>query len=271
MNDQYAMIFSRNIGIFTSGEQEKLRQSTVAIAGVGGVGGFLAERLIRLGVGRLKITDPGTYEASNLNRQFSSSTLNLGQNKAESVSAQIKDINPGAVIDFSRNGIRTEADAQILVNVADVVLDEMDYRAWRESVLLQRAARNKGIYYLFTSAVGFGALAVIFDPKGMTLEEYNNLPLNVDLDDLKDPPVPQERILPVVPSYITTAMSAGTIQDIIQGKKPVPTCSIGVGLTSILAAFEGANVILKRREIITAPRFIYVDLFDQKFITGRIS
>ena len=67
-----------------------------------------------------------------------------------------------------------------------------------------------------------------------------------------------------------TAMSPETLQAIIGGQAPVPTCSVGVGLTSILAAAEAANIILKRREIITAPKFIYVDLFDMKFITGSM-
>lgn len=59
MDKLYSEIYARNIGIFTEAEQDKLRHSTIAIAGVGGVGGLLAERLIRLGVGRLKITDRG--------------------------------------------------------------------------------------------------------------------------------------------------------------------------------------------------------------------
>jgi tRNA A37 threonylcarbamoyladenosine dehydratase len=59
MGNQYQAIFSRNMGLFWEAEQEALRKSTVAIAGVGGVGGLAAERLIRLGIGGLKITDPG--------------------------------------------------------------------------------------------------------------------------------------------------------------------------------------------------------------------
>ena len=57
----YNELFSRNIGVFSESEQEKLRHSTIAISGVGGVGGLLAERLVRLGIGRIKITDPGNF------------------------------------------------------------------------------------------------------------------------------------------------------------------------------------------------------------------
>ena len=110
VNNLYKLAFSRNIGFLTDSEQEKLRCSTVSIAGMGGVGGLLAERLVRLGIGKIKITDPGTFEGSNLNRQFGSSILNLGQNKAEVVLNQLKDINPQAQISYSANGIKTETD-----------------------------------------------------------------------------------------------------------------------------------------------------------------
>jgi molybdopterin/thiamine biosynthesis adenylyltransferase len=270
MDSQYKTIFSRNIGLFTDEEQERLRKSTVAVAGVGGVGGLLAERLIRLGVGNLRITDPGTFEESNLNRQLGSSMLSLGRNKAEVVFEEIKTINPQANIYYSDKGIKTEDDAINLVSGSDVIVDEMDYGAWKESILLQRAARQKGIYYLFAGAIGFGSLVAVFDPEGMTLEEYNKLPPDVDLNDLKQLSIPVERILPVVPSYATAAMSMETLQGIIGGQIPVPTCSIGVGLTSILAAGEAINVILKRREIVKVPQYIYFDLFDKKFIIGSV-
>ena len=53
MNSLYKAIFCRNIGFFTELEQDKLQRSTIAIAGMGGVGSLLAEKLIRLGVGTL--------------------------------------------------------------------------------------------------------------------------------------------------------------------------------------------------------------------------
>jgi len=65
-NLPYEGSFCRNIGIFTEAEQERLKTSTIAVAGMGGVGGLLAERLIRLGVGNIKITDSGAFEPSNL-------------------------------------------------------------------------------------------------------------------------------------------------------------------------------------------------------------
>ncbi len=269
MDDKYRGIFFRNIGILTESEQDKLRGTTVAIAGMGGVGGLLAERLIRLGVGRLKLTDPGVFEESNLNRQFGSSMVNLGRNKAREIFVLLKDINPQAQILYSDVGLMTENDICLFVEDCDLVIDEMDFGLFKQSILLQRAARKRGIYYCFASAIGFGALVVIFDPEGLTLEEYNKLPSNIDLENVTSLRLPLERVIPVIPSY-ASVVTQDTLTEIYEGKRPVPTISIGVGLASILTANEALNIILKRRDIICAPRYTYVDLLDWRFTIGTV-
>lgn len=241
--------------------------STVAIAGVGGVGGLLAERLIRLGIGHLKITDPGVFEESNLNRQFGSSLCNIGQNKAEVVYTLLRDINPQAQIDWDNKGIVTTDDACSFTKDCDLVIDEMDFGLYRESIHLQRAARDRGIYYAFASAPGFGAMVMMFDPRGLTLEEYNYLPPNVNLNDLEEIDVPLERVAPVIPSY-ANKFSPDIIEEIISGERPGPTTSIGTGLASVLTANETIKVILKRQDIVKIPQYIYVDLMDRRFIVG---
>jgi hypothetical protein len=60
------------------------------------------------------------------------------------------------------------------------------------------------------------------------------------------------------------------LQEIITGQRPVPTCSVGVGLASVLAAGNTINILLRRKEIIKAPQYIYIDLLDQKFLTGSV-
>jgi tRNA threonylcarbamoyladenosine dehydratase len=270
MYKQYNEFFSRNIGIITESDQEKLLKSTIGIVGVGSVGGLLAERLIRIGVGRLKITDPGTFEKSNFNRQFGSSMSSLGYNKAETIFRQIQDINPQAKIDVDSAGIITEADALNFVSDSDLIIDGMDLGMFRQSIWLQKTARRHGKYYLFACPVGFGATVVIFSPQGMTLEEYDNLPSEVDLSNIKEIQVPMERVVPIIPSYaLVTTHKA--LKEIYTGDRPLPSLSIGVGLASILAANEIINIILQKREIAVAPRYTYIDLLDRKFIVGKVS
>jgi hypothetical protein len=113
----------------------------------------------------------------------------------------------------------------------------------------------------------------IFDPDGCTLEEYNKLPLDIDLNDVDQLTVPLEIICPVIPSYFTGEIMqevADVMQEIVSGKRPGPTTSIGVGLASILAANEAVNIILRRRDIAAAPKYTYIDLLDRKFIIGTI-
>jgi len=266
MDDQYRALFSRNIGLFTEEEQDVLSKSTISIAGVGGVGGLAAERLIRLGVGHLKITDPGYFEESNVNRQFGSSMLNLGQNKADVVYKQIKVINPQTQIFHSDAGIRDEKDANIFADDSDFVIDAMDHGLFKQSILLQRAARHRGIHYLFTAAIGFGVIAAVFDPEGITLEEYNGLPVDVDINDPAKLMVSMDKILPVIPSY---AKDMNMLQEIINGKRPVPTNSIGAGLAAIFAASEATNVILGK-DVPKAPNYTYLDLVDRRLVTQPI-
>ncbi|MDG7041754.1 MAG: ThiF family adenylyltransferase [Nitrososphaerota archaeon] len=273
MDDLYKSIFSSNLVFFSEPEQERLRGSTIAIAGMGGVGGLLAERLIRLGIGQLKILDPENFEQSNLNRQFGSSMLNLGQNKAEAVFRQTKDINPLARIQYSKSSLKTKDEADLFVTGCDLVIDEMDFGSFRESIFLQRASRQKGIYYMFAVDIGFGATVVIFDPNGLTLEEYDKLPPDINLQDIQGLQVPLERICPVMPSYAAPASDEANkiLCEVLAGDRPAPTNSIGVGLASILAAIEAVNILLKKRDIVSAPQYTYIDLIDRKFLVNNIS
>jgi tRNA threonylcarbamoyladenosine dehydratase len=269
MKDYYSNTFCRNIGILSQSDQDKIRKSSIAIAGMGGVGGLLAERLVRFGIEKLKITDPGSFELSNFNRQVYSSTSTLGSNKAEVLYSNLMDINPEAKISFSKTGISTETDAASFVEDCDIVVDEMDMGMFKESISLQRAARTIGKYYIFTCAYGFGALIAAFDPHGMTLEEYNGLPSGVDVTKPENLKVPFNKLMPVIPSY-ATAVDLETIKKMHTGELPGSAISLGAGMAAMLAASEIANLILQKRKPVFAPSYIYVDLMDQKYLIREV-
>src|SRR6478672_3015774 len=90
----YAAAFDRNIGWFTDWEQQTLRTKRVAIAGMGGVGGFHLLTLARLGVGSFSIADFDRFEAANFNRQIGATVSSLGRPKAEVLEQMARDINP---------------------------------------------------------------------------------------------------------------------------------------------------------------------------------
>src|SRR5207248_4307002 len=78
----YEQAFARHSGLLTDAEQSKLRNSRVAIVGLGGVGGIHLATLARLGIGAFHIADPDTFELANFNRQYGANTQTLGRSKA---------------------------------------------------------------------------------------------------------------------------------------------------------------------------------------------
>ena len=75
---------------------EKLGRSKVAVFGVGGVGGYVAEALARCGVGAFELIDRDQVSVSNLNRQIIATWSTVGMDKTEAMARRIHDINPGA-------------------------------------------------------------------------------------------------------------------------------------------------------------------------------
>ena len=86
--------YIRNLGALTEEECALLRTKTVFVAGCGGLGGYLIEMLLRLGVGAIRAADGDAFEASNLNRQLLSSPQALGHSKAEAAAARAAQVNP---------------------------------------------------------------------------------------------------------------------------------------------------------------------------------
>src|SRR5262245_44903583 len=90
--------FSRNIGLVSPGEQARLARASVAIPGVGGVGGWHALTLARQGVGRFRLADFDTFSIANINRQAGAFQSTLGRPKVEVLRSMILDINPSAEV-----------------------------------------------------------------------------------------------------------------------------------------------------------------------------
>ena len=78
---------------------KKLRNASVAVFGIGGVGSFAAEALARGGIGRLILVDRDTVSLSNINRQLVAAHSTLGRYKVEVMRERILDINPGAKVE----------------------------------------------------------------------------------------------------------------------------------------------------------------------------
>ena len=86
--------FSRNELVYGPEGTEILKNSTVAILGIGGVGSFAAEALARTGVGTLILIDKDVVDITNVNRQIHATLKTVGRSKVEVMAERIAEINP---------------------------------------------------------------------------------------------------------------------------------------------------------------------------------
>ncbi len=144
--------YARNLGTIGIEGQRSLLQGAVAIVGLGGLGGYVAEALARMGVGRLTLIDGDAFEDHNLNRQLLSDESNLGVHKAQMARARIAKVN-GAVEVVCHEAWLTEDNAPKLLEGVDVIVDALDRLPTR--LTLQDAARQLDIPMVHGSIGGF--------------------------------------------------------------------------------------------------------------------
>lgn len=119
-------LFERSLLVFEEQGIEKLQQANVLVAGVGGVGGFVAEALARAGVGRITLIDHDVVSPSNLNRQIVALQSTLGHSKVEVMAKRILDINPECELTLIKSFLKPEDMASILSSQYDAVVDAID-------------------------------------------------------------------------------------------------------------------------------------------------
>ena len=118
--------YSRTAMLLGAEGVEKLKNARVALFGVGGVGSFTAEALVRAGIGTLDLFDNDTVCKSNLNRQLIALRSTIGQYKVDAAKARLLDINPEAVIGAHRLFYLPETAEQVDLSQYDYIIDCID-------------------------------------------------------------------------------------------------------------------------------------------------
>ncbi|MFZ2387175.1 MAG: ThiF family adenylyltransferase, partial [Polaromonas sp.] len=167
----YDRAFSRNIGWVTQAEQEKLKRSRIAIAGLGGVGGGHLLTLARLGVSNFNIADFDDFDVHNLNRQAGAFMSFMGQPKIDTVARMARDINPESDLRLFPEGVKPENVDEFLRDV-DVYVDGLDFFALPARRMVFAKCREKGIPALTAAPLGMGVAFLYFSPTGMSFEDY---------------------------------------------------------------------------------------------------
>lgn len=120
----YAQLVTRNRGLVSDVEQQRLRTAGILVAGCGSVGGAVVEPFVRLGAEHLTLAEPDGYDLPNMNRQ-SARLQDIGRNKAVVFQERMRDINPYASLQVETQGI-TQDNVERLVRDADLIVDAVD-------------------------------------------------------------------------------------------------------------------------------------------------
>jgi molybdopterin/thiamine biosynthesis adenylyltransferase len=156
--------YNRQMLIRNWGEegQQKLRSSTVFIAGAGGLGSPVAIYLAAAGVGRIRICDNGEPELSNLNRQILHAEKDIGKNKTFSARETLHELNPHVVVEALPKKITSES-VDRLAGGSDIIIDCLDNFPTRH--ILNRYAVDKQLPFIHAGIYGLsGQLTFIHTP-----------------------------------------------------------------------------------------------------------
>jgi tRNA A37 threonylcarbamoyladenosine dehydratase len=121
--------FDRTARLLGDSGVARLASSTVTVFGVGGVGSFAAEALVRSGVGRVILVDYDRVCVTNVNRQLHAMKGTMGKSKVEVMAERLRLINPDAVIEPRAAFYGAETSARLLTPEPDVVVDAIDNMA----------------------------------------------------------------------------------------------------------------------------------------------
>ena len=258
----YQEAFSRNLGLISAAEQERLHRTRVAVAGLGGVGGIDLVALARLGIGRFTIADPDIFEMRNTNRQYGATRSTEGEHKADVMCSIVRDINPEAEVRIFREALGPE-NADAFLDGADVLVDGIDAFEIDLRRLLFGKARARGIHALGAGPVGFSTVWVIFSPDSMTFDRYFDLS-----DEMDDVEKFVAYVAGMAPASLQRSYMDLAYLDV--QNRTGPSAGLACHLASGVVAAEVLKIVLGRGRIYAAPFYHQFDAYIGRLVRKRL-
>ncbi len=144
--------FSRTELLLGKSAIDKLAGSRVAIFGIGGVGGYAAEALARIGIGTLDLIDSDKVTLSNLNRQIIATHKTIGRYKTEAAAERIADINPNAKVNTYNVFYTKDTADSFDFSKYDYIIDAIDTVS--SKLLLAVNAKAAGVPLISSMGAG---------------------------------------------------------------------------------------------------------------------
>lgn len=254
----YAEAFSRNIGWVTRQQQETLANKTVAIAGLGGVGGQHLVTLARMGIGGFRLAEFDRFEIANFNRQMGAAMSTVGRPKLDVMRNLALDINPNLRIETFDDGI-TDQNVDTFMKDADLFVDGIDFFAVKARRSLFAACDRHRVPAITAAPLGMGVSWLNFLPGRTTFEQYFQLEGRDETEQLLRflvglAPAGLHRKYLVDPSTINLAAHRG------------PSTPMAVALCAGVAGAHAVKILLGRGNVPAAPTCLQFDAYRDRFV-----
>ena len=142
----------RTLSLIGKERYNNLARSRVLVVGIGGVGGYATEMLVRAGVGSITIIDGDKVDETNINRQIIALRSTVGRDKVDVMRERIADINPDCTVHAICDRVTADNIGDILSTHYDYIIDAIDSVGDKVALITEAKNRNMNI----VSAMGAG-------------------------------------------------------------------------------------------------------------------
>lgn len=142
MDQKQPNSFSRLESLIGFDSLEKIKQKRVLVLGIGGVGGYVAEALVRSGISKIVIVDYDIVDITNINRQIIALNSTLGKKKVDVLEQRLKDINPELEIKTFDLFFDSKTKDKILDNNLDFIIDCCDSLESKKLIIKEALIRK---------------------------------------------------------------------------------------------------------------------------------
>ncbi|MFZ2253351.1 MAG: ThiF family adenylyltransferase [Minisyncoccia bacterium] len=256
----YDEAFSRNIGLLTLEEQQKLRNFTIAIPGMGGVGGAHFISLVRQGFEKFKIADFDVFELKNFNRQYGSRMDTLQKRKVDVMKEEALKINPNCTIEIFDSGIHAE-NINLFLKDVDLSVDGIDAFEVDVRRMFYNESLKKGIPLITAGPIGFSAAFLIFMPGGPTFDEYFAV---------KDSTSYLDKLAAFLVG-LTPSLLQRTYMHDINLKEKRGSSSVGaINLCAGIVTIHALKILLKKGKVKAVPYYQQFDVMRNIYVAKRL-
>lgn len=252
----YYEAFDRNVGWVTDDELEVLKNKRIAIAGLGGVGGYHLLTLLRLGVERFNLAEMDVVELANFNRQACAGMSNMGKRKIDVLVDMGRNINPNADFNLFPDGVTDDNVGDFLDGV-DLYVDGLDFFVLDIRQKIFRLCRERGIPAMTTAPLGMGAAHLNFMPGSMSFDDYFGLE-DVSGDD---------RYIKFLIGLSPAMLQKGYIADMSRvnfAARKGPSTPMACELCAGVAGTEALKILLGRGGVRVAPKGFHLDIYKNR-------